>query len=145
MLTGRNADRLPGIYVWTMPYDWNQRDGNVPSDDGLILARWTSALLAALGVLPMFYIGYQLRMRSLAYPAVLLYALHPVILLNGRRAMLEGSLMFATLMTIAWLIALIVAEHSAITGGFIRKLSPAVRYGLLGILAGLAIASKQSG
>src|SRR5258708_25822039 len=144
MLSGRNADSLPGIYVWTMPYDWNQREGNVPSDDGLILARWTSALLAALGVLPMFYIGDQLRMRSLAYPAVLLYALHPVILLNGRRAMLEGSLMFTTLMTIAWLIAIIIAEHSAITGGFMRRLPPAVPYGVLGILPGLALPPPHS-
>jgi 4-amino-4-deoxy-L-arabinose transferase-like glycosyltransferase len=145
MLDGRSADSLPGIYVWTMPYDWNQREGNVPTDDGLALARWPSALLTALGILPMFYIGYQLRMRSLAYPATLLYALHPVILLNGRRAMLEGSFIFTTLLAMAWLIALIVAEHSGVAEGFMRRLPLWVRYGVLGILAGLAVSSKQTG
>jgi 4-amino-4-deoxy-L-arabinose transferase-like glycosyltransferase len=145
MLQGRTIDSLPGVFVWTMPYDWNQRQGNVPSDDDLHTARWPSAILAALGVIPMFFIGWQLRLRSLAYPSALIYALHPVILLNGRRAMLEGSLMFFTLATMAWLLALIVSEHSATAHGFMSRLSPWVRYGVLGILAGLAVASKQTG
>jgi 4-amino-4-deoxy-L-arabinose transferase-like glycosyltransferase len=145
LLGGRSIDSLPGVFVWTMPFDWNQRQGNVPSDDDLHTARWPSAILAALGVIPMFFIGWQLRLRSLAYPSALLYALHPVILLNGRRAMLEGSLMFFTLVTMAWLIALIVSEHSATANGFMSRLSPIVRYGVLGVLAGLAIAAKQTG
>ncbi len=145
LLEGRSIDSLPGVYAWTMPFDWNQREGNVPSDDDLHTARWPSAILAALGVVPMFFIGWQLRMRSLAYPSALIYALHPVILLNGRRAMLEGSLMFFSLATIAWLLALIVSEHSANANGFMSRLSPVVRYGILGVLAGLAVAAKQTG
>ncbi|MEP7286986.1 MAG: hypothetical protein ABI947_14610 [Chloroflexota bacterium] len=145
MITGRTADSLPGIYAWAMPMDWNQRQGNVPTLDDLHVARWPSTLLTALGVIPVFLLGWQLRLRSLAYPAALLYALHPVILLNGRRAMLEGSLMLATLLTMSWLVALIVAEHSAVTHGLMRRLPPMVRYGGLGVLAGLAIAAKHTG
>ncbi|HLY26840.1 MAG TPA: phospholipid carrier-dependent glycosyltransferase [Aggregatilineales bacterium] len=145
MLSGRGAESLPGIYAWGNPYDWNQQQGNVPSDDQLATARWPSALLTALGVLPMFYIGWQIRRRSVAYPAAVLFALHPVILLNGRRAMMEGSLMLFSLLTIAWLITLVIAEHSASAGDSVKRLHPAVRYAILGVLAGLAVASKHTG
>jgi 4-amino-4-deoxy-L-arabinose transferase-like glycosyltransferase len=125
--------------------DWNQQQCNVPSDDALHLARWPSAVLTALGVIPIFLLGWQLRLRSLAYPAALLYALHPVILLNGRRAMMEGSLMLATLLIMSWLLAMIIAEHSATASGFVRRLPPAVRYAVLGVLVGLVLAAKQTG
>src|SRR5258708_35657420 len=96
--------------------------------------------MAALGVIPVFILGWPLRLRSLAYPAALLYALHPVILLNGRRAMMEGGLMLTSLLTMAWLVSMIVAEHSATSDGFMRRVPFAYRYALLGILAGLGIA-----
>jgi len=144
-IDGRGADSLPGIFAWAQPLDWNRQHGNVPPDDALQTARWPSALLTALGVIPMFLIGWQLRLRSLAYPAALLYALHPVILLNGRRAMMEGSLMLLTLLCIYWLTALIIAEHSATANGFMRRLSPVVRYGVLGLLIGLVVAAKHTG
>src|SRR5262249_46462400 len=139
---------LPGIFAWAMPLDWNREQGNVPSDDLLALARWPSAIFTALGVIPMFLLGWQLRLRSLAYPAALLYALHPVILLNGRRAMMEGSLILASLLTICWLVLIIVAEHSAHPDGiasFIARLPDWARYGILGLLAGLTVASKLTG
>ncbi len=145
LLSGRNASSLPGIYAWAMPLDWNRQQGNVPSDDLLHLARWPSAILTALGVIPIFLLGWQLRLRSLAYPAALLYALHPVILLNGRRAMMEGSLMLATLLTISWLLAMIIAEHSATANGLVRRLPPLARYVILGVLIGLVVAAKQTG
>ena len=80
--------------------------------------------MTALGVIPIFVLGWNLRLRSMAYPAALLYALHPVILLNGRRAMMEGSLILFSLLTMAWLVAIIVAEHSASATGFIKRMPP---------------------
>src|SRR6266852_3126097 len=144
-LSGRGADTLPGIYAWAMPFDWNQRQRNVPGIDALHVARWPSALLTALGVIPVFLLGWQLRLRSLAYPAAAMYALHPVILLNGRRAMAEGSLMLASLLAMAWLLGMIVAEHSGNAKGFMLRLPFAVRYAVLGLFAGLAVAAKQTG
>jgi 4-amino-4-deoxy-L-arabinose transferase-like glycosyltransferase len=145
MLSGRDFASLPGIYIWEMPFDWNVRNGNVPPAEALQLARLQSALLTALGVIPIFLLGWQLRLRSLAYPAALIYALHPVILLNGRRAMMESSLILATLLLMSWLLALIVAEHSATASGFMRRLPFWARYTVLGLLAGLAVASKFTG
>ncbi|HVO44626.1 MAG TPA: hypothetical protein VMT34_18495 [Aggregatilineales bacterium] len=145
LLAGRRVDSLPRIFVWDMPIDWNLARGNVPTDDALHLARWASAICTALGVIPMFLLGWQIRLRSLAYPAALIYALHPVILLNGRRAMMEGSLMLMSLATMYWLVTLIVAEHSANASGYMHRLPLAVRYGVLGLLAGLTLAAKFTG
>lgn len=144
-LSGRSPESLPNIYAWAMPLEWNIANGNVPSQADLNLARWASAIFAALAVVPMFMLGWHLRLRALAYPAALLYALHPVILLNGRRAMQEGSLMFFSLFSLYWLVALIVAEHSATARGFMVRLPAWARYGGLGILIGLTVASKHTG
>lgn len=143
IVSGR--EQLPGIFAWAMPLEWNQEQGNIPTDSDLHTARIPSALLTALGVIPVFFLGWQLRLRSLAYPAAMLYALHPVILLNGRRAMMEGSLMLTILLVMYWLISLIIAEHSATAQGFMRRLPFGVRYLILGILVGLAIAAKHTG
>ncbi len=143
--SGRTAEGLPNIYAWAMPLEWNTAAGNVPDVASLHLARWTSAALTALAVVPIFMLGWHLRLRALAYPSALLYALHPVILLNGRRAMMEGSLIFFSLFSMYWLVALIVAEHSANARGFMVRLPPLVRYAVLGILIGLTVASKHTG
>jgi 4-amino-4-deoxy-L-arabinose transferase-like glycosyltransferase len=145
LLSGRSIDSLPGTYDWEMPVDWNQRQRNIPDDEMLALSRIPSTIFTALGVIPVFLLGWQLRLRSLAYPAAMLYALHPVVLLNGRRAMMEGSLMLFSLLTMSWLLAVIVAEHSATATGFMHRLKPALRYIGLGVLIGLTVASKHTG
>jgi 4-amino-4-deoxy-L-arabinose transferase-like glycosyltransferase len=145
LLTGRTEHGLPGIYAWGESQEWNTQQGNVPTDDDLTLARWSSALLTALGVIPMFVIGWHVRLRSVAYPAAILYALHPAILINGRRAMMEGSLLFFSLLTLAWAIEMIVTEHSASARGWMRRLSPIVRYAGLGVCCGLVLSAKYTG
>jgi 4-amino-4-deoxy-L-arabinose transferase-like glycosyltransferase len=145
LISGRGADTLPNIYDPAISYAENARVGNVPTSNELSTARIPSALLTALGVIPAFLLGWHLRLRSLAYPTVLLYALHPVILLNGRRAMSEGSFMFFSLATMAWLVALIFTEHSASASGLMRRMPRWIRYTGLGVLAGLTVATKHSG
>src|SRR5579864_3123864 len=92
---------LPGIFAWAMPLDWNQANGNVPAVDELDMAGLPSAVLTALGVALIFAIGGFVGGRKAAYPAALLYALDPAVLLNGRRAMMEGGLMACTLLLVA--------------------------------------------
>ncbi|MBX3080136.1 MAG: phospholipid carrier-dependent glycosyltransferase [Anaerolineae bacterium] len=145
LVTGRTEQDLPGIYAWGESQEWNIAQGNVPSDEALALARWSSALLTALGVIPIFVIGWHVRLRSVAYPAALLYALHPVVLINGRRAMMEGSLMLFSLLTVAWAVEMIVTEHSAAATGWMRRLSPLARYVGLGVCGGLVLSAKYTG
>lgn len=100
-LDGRNEASLPGIFAWAMPLEWNVAHGNVPDGASLDLARFQSALFTALSVALIFWLTLRIAGRPMAYPAALLFALHPVILLNGRRAMMEGALLFFSLLLIS--------------------------------------------
>jgi 4-amino-4-deoxy-L-arabinose transferase-like glycosyltransferase len=146
--SGRTEVALPDIYAWGMTHQWNITDGRVPTDDALHLARLPSAVLTALGVLPLFWLGWQLRRRSVAYPAVVIYALHPAILLNGRRAMMEGGLLCLTLLLLAWAVAMIRANHTApassATQGIVARLPSSLRWALLGMGCGLAMSAKHT-
>lgn len=146
--SGHTEADLPEIYAWGMSHEWNIANGRVPTDAALHLARLPSALLTALGMLPLYWLGWQLRRRSVAYPAVVIYALHPAILLNGRRAMMEGSLLFLTLLVLAWAVAMIRAEHavpaSGAARGVVARLSWALRWALLGVGCGLAMSAKHT-
>ncbi len=134
-INGRSADTLPGIFAWAMPLEWNQAQGNVPTTDALALARLPSALLTALSVAAIFGLGAYIGGRVMAYPAALLYTLHPVILLNGRRAMMEGGLLFCTLGLIG--VALWLGQPK--THWSVRNVA------ILGVCAGLTVAAKHSG
>src|SRR5690606_15042710 len=109
----------------------NQRTGHFPADDLLRAARWPSALLTAAGVVVMFALGREAGGRPAAYLASAYYALSPALLLNGRRAMMEGSLLFFSLLVVlagVW---------------FLRTYSWRTAL-LMGVAGGLALASKHT-
>ncbi len=85
---------------WGADWNYNQQFGHAPDDTLLMLGRWPSALMLALGVSVIFAIGWHLDGRRVAYLASLYYALSPGLLLNGRRAMFEGGLVFFSLLTV---------------------------------------------
>jgi hypothetical protein len=131
-LAGYTTDDLNADWDWGGDWDYNVNSGRLPSDGVLHVSRLPSALFTAAGVVVMFALGWQLGGRPAAYLAALLYALHPALLLNGRRAMMEGSLIFFSLLTV--LAAL----------WFARKRSWAAVLAL-GVAGGLTIASKHTG
>jgi len=116
---------------WGVDWDYNQQNGHVPSENLLLNSRWPSAILMAAGVVVMFLLGQALGGRWAAYVASLYYALNPALLINGRRAMMEGSFIFFSLLTLlaaCWLL-----------------LRPSWRSAVgLGLAAGLALASKHT-
>jgi hypothetical protein len=88
-----------------------------------------------------------------AYLAAMFYAFHPVLLLNGRRAIMEGSFLAFSLLTVLaavwWLkIATPYSPTPALTqagrGGISRIHKAWLAAILLGIAAGLALASKHT-
>ncbi|MCZ2098948.1 MAG: glycosyltransferase family 39 protein [Anaerolineae bacterium] len=111
-LAGLTRDDLPdSSYAWDESYDENLEHGLVPPLDRLIIYRIPSTLFTALSVGIVFLIGrlYGGRgSRPLAYFVSGLYALNPIILLNGRRALQEGSLLFWGLLTIY--LAFVIAQ-----------------------------------
>ena len=87
-------------FNWTTDYGGNLADGRIPSHDLLIVIRIPSALFLALSAAVMFGIGYCFGGLPMAFFVSGLYALNPVILLNGRRALQEGSLLFFGVLTV---------------------------------------------
>jgi 4-amino-4-deoxy-L-arabinose transferase-like glycosyltransferase len=116
---------------WGGDWNYNQQNGHAPSPELLITARWPSALFLAVGMVVIFVIGQAIGGRLTAYIASLYYALNPALLLNGHRAMMEGSLIFFILLTVLagiWFLSR-PAWWTAI---------------FLGIASGLALASKHT-
>lgn len=130
-LAGFTLSDINDQWDWGGDWSYNQNNGHAPSPELLLIARLPSALFLAAGVLLIYALGVKLNGRWAGLIAVVLYGLHPALLLNGRRAMMEGSLIFFTLLTVM----------SAIWWLERRTLFRAL---LLGLAAGLAVASKHT-
>ncbi len=130
-LSGYEIDAINQQWVWGAGWDWNHANGHVPPPDLLYRARLVSALLTAAGAWALFGIGYSLRGRGTAYLASGYYALNPAILLNGRRAMMEGGLLAFGLLAVLAGLWLMQYRHWWL-------------YVLFGVLSGLAVASKHT-
>ncbi len=136
-MTDADLPTAPG-WDWGLDYETNVETNHRPSDALLNASRLSSTLFLALSVPIMFGIGWQIGGRPLAYVVSGLYAVNPVVLLNGRRAMMEGSLLFFGLLTI--LIAILISRK------LVRGTRPLLPWWIGLILAGgLALASKHSG
>ncbi|MEZ4670398.1 MAG: glycosyltransferase family 39 protein [Anaerolineae bacterium] len=130
---GYSSIDLPTLWQWPLSVEDNMARGSRPSADVLNVSRISSALFLALSISVLFAIGGQMGGRLPAYFASGLYALNPVVLLNGRRAMMEGSLLFFGLLTI-WVAVMVCQERNRWSWWL-----------LLGVVGGLALASKHSG
>ena len=128
---GYHVDEINDQWVWGAGWDWNYANGHAPDDHLLNVSRLPSALMFAAGVWVIFAIGWQLDNKWVAYFASLYYALNPALLLNGRRAMFEGGLIFFSLLVVLFGVLWIKNRGSwkwAI---------------LLGVASGLAVTSKH--
>jgi 4-amino-4-deoxy-L-arabinose transferase-like glycosyltransferase len=134
-LGGLTADDINRPWLWGADYEYQQANGHIPSDELLLWTRLASSLLGALGVLAIFGIGGAVGGRPAAYTASLLYALHPAVLLNVRRAMMEGSLMLFSLLTVLAAVYFLRSKGRARWGWAL----------LLGLSAGMALSSKHPG
>lgn len=116
---------------WAADWEYNVSTGHMPSAGMLHASRAASALMTAASVVVLYALGRLLDGRFVAYLATGFYALHPAILLNGRRAMMEGSMLLFALL--ALLCALVLLRRH--TWGW------AVAFGAA---AGLALAAKHT-
>ena len=138
-IAGIGVDQLPPHpgWDWGLTYDRNVETGHRPSEALLMAGRWTSSILLAFSAPLAFGLGWVVGKRPGAYLAAGLIMLNPIVLLNGRRAMQEGALLFfglAVVLVGAW-IARRRAEQKSIPLGW---------WALLVLGGGLALASKHS-
>jgi Dolichyl-phosphate-mannose-protein mannosyltransferase len=140
-LTTNDLPPHPG-WDWGLDYDTNVSTGHVPAPALMAAGRFSSTLFLALSVAVMFGLGWQIgkphASRPLAYFVSGLYALNPVVLLNGRRALQEGSTLFFGLLMI--LIAVLISRRRS-------ESKPMPIYLWIGLIlaGGLTLASKYTG
>lgn len=139
-LAGYQESDLNTDWDWGGDWSYNVSAGHIPSDALLVVSRLPSALFAAAGVWIVFALGWQLGGRWTAYGAALYYTLSPGLLINGRRAMMEGTLTFFSLLTLLlgiWFLTSVWQRDA--------RRCPLVAMILLAIAGGLTVASKHTG
>ncbi len=136
-LAGFRGSDLNDQWDWGADWDWNVASGRMPSEALLLAARWSAALPGALSVPVMFALGWRWGRRRVAYPASFLLATHGVLLIHIRRACMESTLLLSSLLVVlvaAWWVEMLARRE-------MRWLPPLA----LGLVSGLAMASKHSG
>ena len=129
--SGYAIEDLNDDWHWGQNYAFNLESNRVPDTRLLRSARLASAAQLAAATALLFAFARITVNRPTSFIASLLFAVHPIVLLNGRRAMQEGSHMLGMMLVLlvaAWLICQ-------------RRWW---QYALLGACAGLAIAAKHS-
>jgi 4-amino-4-deoxy-L-arabinose transferase-like glycosyltransferase len=98
-LTTQDLPPRPG-WDWGLHYADDVATGHMPSEALLTAGRTAALIYFALSIIALFGIGWQFGGRWVAYIASGLYALNPIILLNGRRALVESAMLGFGLLTI---------------------------------------------
>ena len=104
---GYGLDDFNREWHWGRDYEFNGRTNRVPEPQLIGAARMASAVQLALAVLLFFHFVQLTLNRPTAYLASALFVLHPNVLINGRRAMMEGSHLLGLMLVLlagAWLL-----------------------------------------
>ncbi len=120
----------PSAWVYPQSVDLNRQAGRWPEKEILWRGRLASAFFTMLSVVLIYKVAEKIAPRTGIFSA-LFFALHPVILLNGRRVMQEGTLLFFALLLV-WQ-GIRMAENPTRKNGLI-----------LGAVIGFAFASKPT-
>ena len=115
---------------WGDDYEGNRARDKIPEAQLLQQARRTSAVQLALAAAVFFQFVRTALNRPTAYLASALFALHPNVLINGRRAMMEGSHLFGLMLVLAAGVVLIRERRWWM-------------YVALGLCAGFSVAAKH--
>ncbi len=129
---GIGADALHGMWDWAADWWVNEYYGHFPRSDVLFVGRWASALMLCLALACFFGAARRLLGRQSAYLALLILALMPAVLLNGRRAVFEGVMLLGA--ALIWLAAARLMAGKTRTGAWL----------MLGAACGLALAAKHT-
>ena len=129
-LDGYTPENINDQWLWGAGWDYNLQNGHIPTNNLLMTSRLASTIMLIGSMLIVYQIARIIGGTPVAYLASLYYTLNPAILINGRRAMLEGTSLFFLLLVI--LAGLWLLKHR--TWGATL---------LLGVASGLAVASKH--
>lgn len=100
---GRQLARRPAPQVdWDWSKDWvaNQSNGALPSEDLLLVGRWSVAFLFPFSLWLIYQVAKSIGSNLSGWAAMILLASHALVLLHTRRAMAESVLLFSILLTL---------------------------------------------
>ena len=115
---------------WARDYEFNLRTNRVPDIELLNAARMASAMQLALAMVAFFVFVRIALNRQTAWLASALFALHPNVLINGRRAMMEGSHLLGLMLVL-------------LAGAWLLRERKWWAFLLLGVCMGFAVAAKH--
>jgi 4-amino-4-deoxy-L-arabinose transferase-like glycosyltransferase len=140
-VAGLSVNDLNDQWVWGAPWTWNIDSGHMPGKHLLDAARLSSVLLLVISGWALFGIARLVTHSRIAtYAATAIYATTPAVLMNGRRAMFEGSHLAFTLLAV--LAAVLVVREQGSPAKQRRKL--VLWSAVFGVLSGFAVASKHT-
>ncbi|GIK66683.1 MAG: hypothetical protein BroJett018_44770 [Chloroflexota bacterium] len=128
-------------WVWGLDTEWNRDNGHLPSGRLLNVTRLSSALFLIFSMALVLRMTRLVASQVFTHPLIatsagwlsaILYALNPVILMNGRRAMFEGAMLFS-LALVGWTVLRLVNRQDSFKS-----------YLLVGVAAGIALTAKHS-
>ena len=94
-LAGHGADEVGVDWDWSLSWEENRLRGALPAAEVLLPARLASTSLVAAALVLMYLCGLRFGGKSTGLASAALLGLNALVLLHGRRAMAEGSLIFA--------------------------------------------------
>ena len=127
---GFRPEDLNAFWRWKHDYESNLSSNSVPDADLLNAARMASAAQLALAALLFFQFVQMTLNRPTAYLASALFVLHPNVLINGRRAMMEGSHLLGLMLVL-------------LAGAWLLRERRWWAHALFGVCMGFAVAAKH--
>ncbi len=127
---GFEPDDLNEQWHWGRDYAFNSRTNRVPEPQLLGAARMASAAQLALALLLFFHFVQLTLNRPTAYLASAFLVLHPNVLINGRRAMMEGSHLLGLMLVL-------------LAGAWLLRERRWWAHALFGVCMGFAVAAKH--
>ena len=114
MLAGFDSEDVNVDWNWSASWEENVAASALPDPNLLHGARIASTVVLLGSLLPLTAISRKLAGNKLAIITVLLFGINSLVLLHGRRAMAEGSLIFGTSLAILGLLE--AGERPWLTG-----------------------------
>jgi 4-amino-4-deoxy-L-arabinose transferase-like glycosyltransferase len=100
LAAGYGSDRVSVDWNWSLTWDENKAAGALFSTAILSASRIASTIMVLLSLPILYLCGKRIRNSVMAMSAVLLLGTHSLVLLHGRRAMAEGTLIFGVSLAI---------------------------------------------
>jgi 4-amino-4-deoxy-L-arabinose transferase-like glycosyltransferase len=91
---GFGPERVSVDWDWSLTWEENSVTGALPTSDLLNASRVASTIMVALSLIVIYLCGKRIHSPTLGLIAVVLLGTNALVLLHGRRAMAEGTLLF---------------------------------------------------